>query len=148
MNPTADKSGREKRKDPTIQKQVEARKLPDLRSAARLVKWSCDVGRSAPKEWFKNLSTRTSARSITAQWPPGGSLSSHLASVSHLQGVSRNLHPAQLISKSSKMCDISAGDTTWVLLSSMLVLTMMPALAFFEAGLLRTKNSLSIISQV
>jgi ammonium transporter, Amt family len=45
-------------------------------------------------------------------------------------------------------CVISPGDTTWVLLSSVLVLTMMPALAFFESGMLRTKNTLSIISQV
>jgi hypothetical protein len=29
------------------------------------------------------------------------------------------------------------GDTTWVLVSTILVLGMMPALAFFEAGLLR-----------
>ncbi|KYQ99652.1 ammonium transporter [Tieghemostelium lacteum] len=40
------------------------------------------------------------------------------------------------------------GDTTWVLLSTILVLGMMPALAFFEAGLLRSKNTLSIITQV
>ena len=45
-------------------------------------------------------------------------------------------------------CNIDPGDTTWVLLSTVLVLTMMPALAFFEAGLLRTKNSLSVVSQV
>jgi len=40
------------------------------------------------------------------------------------------------------------GDTTWVLLSTILVLGMMPALAFFEAGLLRSKNTLSIITQI
>ncbi|EFA81479.1 ammonium transporter [Heterostelium album PN500] len=40
------------------------------------------------------------------------------------------------------------GDTTWVLLSTILVLGMMPALAFFESGLLRSKNTLSIITQI
>lgn len=45
-------------------------------------------------------------------------------------------------------CELSPGDTTWVLTSSMLVLSMMPALAFFEAGMLRTKNTLSIVSIV
>jgi ammonia channel protein AmtB len=48
----------------------------------------------------------------------------------------------------SDPCIINNGDTTWVLFSSVLVLSMMPALAFFEAGLLRTKNTLSIVSQV
>mmetsp|Transcript_2779 Transcript_2779/g.9805 ORF Transcript_2779/g.9805 Transcript_2779/m.9805 type:complete len:543 (+) Transcript_2779:250-1878(+) len=43
---------------------------------------------------------------------------------------------------------VDAGDTTWVLLSTILVLGMMPALAFFEAGLLRRKNTLSIITEV
>eukprot|EP01090_Pellita_catalonica_P014177 TRINITY_DN354_c0_g1_i1.p1 TRINITY_DN354_c0_g1~~TRINITY_DN354_c0_g1_i1.p1 ORF type:complete len:484 (+),score=43.88 TRINITY_DN354_c0_g1_i1:35-1486(+) len=45
-------------------------------------------------------------------------------------------------------CTPDAGDTTWVLLSSILVLVMMPALAFFEAGLLNAKNTLSILSQI
>eukprot|EP01113_Clastostelium_recurvatum_P019579 TRINITY_DN230_c0_g1_i1.p1 TRINITY_DN230_c0_g1~~TRINITY_DN230_c0_g1_i1.p1 ORF type:complete len:443 (-),score=98.98 TRINITY_DN230_c0_g1_i1:57-1385(-) len=45
-------------------------------------------------------------------------------------------------------CDVDAGDTTWVLISTVLVLGMMPALGFFEAGLLRSKNSLSLITQV
>eukprot|EP01132_Coremiostelium_polycephalum_P004192 gene4192-5247_t len=43
---------------------------------------------------------------------------------------------------------VDTGDTTWVLLSTILVLGMMPALAFFEAGLLRSKNTLSIITQI
>jgi ammonium transporter, Amt family len=42
---------------------------------------------------------------------------------------------------------IDTGDTTWVLISTVLVLGMMPGLAFFEAGLLRNKNTLSIITQ-
>lgn len=40
------------------------------------------------------------------------------------------------------------GDTSWVLLCFILVLGMMPALAFFEAGLLRSKNTLSLIAQI
>ena len=43
---------------------------------------------------------------------------------------------------------VDDGDTAWVLLSSVLILGMMPALAFFEAGLLRRKNTLSIITEV
>jgi len=39
-------------------------------------------------------------------------------------------------------------DTAWVLLCAVLVLGMMPALALFEAGLLRRKNTLSIITEV
>lgn len=42
---------------------------------------------------------------------------------------------------------ISPGDTSWVLISTGLVLLMIPALGFFEAGLLRSKNSLSILMQ-
>ena len=41
-----------------------------------------------------------------------------------------------------------AGDTAWVLLSAVLVLGMMPGLAFFEAGLLRRKSALSLLTQV
>lgn len=43
---------------------------------------------------------------------------------------------------------INSGDTTWVLVSTILVLGMMPALAFFEAGLLRSKNTLSLVTQI
>ena len=43
---------------------------------------------------------------------------------------------------------VDPGDTTWMLTSSALVLTMSPALAMFEAGLLRSKNTLSIFTQV
>eukprot|EP01117_Protostelium_nocturnum_P003099 TRINITY_DN1403_c0_g1_i4.p1 TRINITY_DN1403_c0_g1~~TRINITY_DN1403_c0_g1_i4.p1 ORF type:complete len:459 (-),score=97.78 TRINITY_DN1403_c0_g1_i4:207-1583(-) len=43
---------------------------------------------------------------------------------------------------------INTGDTTWVLISSILVLTMMPALAFFEAGLLRSINTVSLVTQI
>ena len=40
------------------------------------------------------------------------------------------------------------GDTAWVSLSTILVLTMMPALALFEAGLLRSQNTVSVLTQV
>ncbi|EKX47580.1 ammonium transporter [Guillardia theta CCMP2712] len=42
---------------------------------------------------------------------------------------------------------MDSGDTTWIIVSTALVLGMSPALAFFEAGMLRSKHSLSIISQ-
>jgi ammonium transporter, Amt family len=42
---------------------------------------------------------------------------------------------------------INTGDTSWLLVSTGLVMIMTPALAFFEAGLLRSKNSLSVIMQ-
>jgi Amt family ammonium transporter len=42
---------------------------------------------------------------------------------------------------------IDTGDTTWMLISTGLVMLMTPALGFFEAGLIRAKNSLSVIMQ-
>jgi ammonium transporter, Amt family len=44
---------------------------------------------------------------------------------------------------------VSKGDTTWMLVSSALVLMMsIPALALFYGGLVRTKNMLSLLMQV
>jgi len=44
---------------------------------------------------------------------------------------------------------INKGDTTWMLISSALVLMMsVPALALFYGGLVRTKNMLSVLMQV
>jgi Amt family ammonium transporter len=44
---------------------------------------------------------------------------------------------------------VDKGDTTWVLISSALVLLMsIPALALFYGGLVRTKNMLSVLMQV
>jgi ammonium transporter, Amt family len=44
---------------------------------------------------------------------------------------------------------VNKGDTTWMLISSALVLLMsIPALALFYGGLVRTKNMLSILMQV
>ena len=42
---------------------------------------------------------------------------------------------------------ISAGDTTWILIASALVMLMTPGLAFFYGGLVRRKNILSILMQ-
>ena len=42
---------------------------------------------------------------------------------------------------------INSGDTSWMLICTGLVMLMTPALGFFEAGLIRGKNSLSIIMQ-
>src|SRR3990167_7245366 len=58
---------------------------------------------------------------------------------------------AEELSSNEEITDcslLSPGDTAWVLLSAVLILGMMPALAFFEAGLLRRKNTLSIITEV
>ena len=44
---------------------------------------------------------------------------------------------------------VDKGDTTWMLISSVLVLLMsIPALALFYGGLVRTKNMLSVLMQV
>ncbi len=44
---------------------------------------------------------------------------------------------------------VNKGDTTWMLISSVLVLMMsVPALALFYGGLVRTKNMLSVLMQV
>jgi len=44
------------------------------------------------------------------------------------------------------MTSISPGDTTWVLVSTALVLMMTPALAFFYGGMVRKKNALSTLN--
>lgn len=38
---------------------------------------------------------------------------------------------------------ISSGDTAWVLISTVLVLFMVPGLAFFYGGLVRSKSALN-----
>lgn len=43
---------------------------------------------------------------------------------------------------------IDDGDTAWVLTATLLVLAMIPGLALFEAGLLRARNTVSILTQV
>ena len=41
---------------------------------------------------------------------------------------------------------IDSGDTTWILVSTALVLVMTPALAFFYGGMVRKKNILSTLN--
>lgn len=48
----------------------------------------------------------------------------------------------------STSATVDPGNTVWMLTSTALVLTMSPALAMFEAGLLRSKNTLSIYTQI
>jgi len=42
---------------------------------------------------------------------------------------------------------VDPSDTTWMIVATGLVMMMTPSLGFFEAGLLRSKNSLSVIMQ-
>ena len=43
---------------------------------------------------------------------------------------------------------LDTGDTAWMLVAGALVLLMIPALGLFEAGLLRKKNTVSILMQI
>lgn len=43
---------------------------------------------------------------------------------------------------------IDSANTAWVIVSTMLVLVMTPALGLFEAGMLRAKNTTSVLTQV
>ncbi|MBU4112127.1 MAG: ammonia channel protein, partial [Gammaproteobacteria bacterium] len=40
------------------------------------------------------------------------------------------------------------GDTAWMMVSTMLVMLMVPGLALFYGGLVRSKNMLSVLMQV
>ena len=57
-----------------------------------------------------------------------------MAGVAHAQGT-------------SAAPKIDTGDTTWVMISTALVMLMTPGLAFFYGGLVRRKNVLSILMQ-
>jgi Amt family ammonium transporter len=46
-----------------------------------------------------------------------------------------------------RIVPVDASDTTWIIVATGLVMMMTPALGFFESGLLRSKNSLSVIMQ-
>eukprot|EP01126_Amoeba_proteus_P018263 TRINITY_DN1922_c0_g1_i18.p1 TRINITY_DN1922_c0_g1~~TRINITY_DN1922_c0_g1_i18.p1 ORF type:complete len:290 (-),score=44.19 TRINITY_DN1922_c0_g1_i18:696-1565(-) len=46
------------------------------------------------------------------------------------------------------VCALSEGDTAWLITATLLVLAMKPGLALFEAGLLRSKNTVSVIIQI
>ncbi len=45
-------------------------------------------------------------------------------------------------------CVPDAGDTAFMFFAAVLVLSMLPGLAFFEAGLLRRRSALSIVTQI
>lgn len=51
--------------------------------------------------------------------------------------------PLLLVAQEPATSTISAGDTAWVLMSTALVLLMVPGLAFFYGGLVRTKSALN-----
>ena len=42
---------------------------------------------------------------------------------------------------------VDSGDTAWLIVCTALVLLMTPGLAFFYAGMVRSKNALSMIMQ-
>jgi ammonium transporter, Amt family len=44
--------------------------------------------------------------------------------------------------------EVSAGDTAWLLVATAMVMVMLPGLALFYGGLVRTKNMLSLLTQV
>ena len=53
------------------------------------------------------------------------------------------------VSLADPVAQLSAGDTAWILTSTMLVILMIiPGLALFYGGLARTKNMLSVLIQV
>ena len=57
--------------------------------------------------------------------------------------------PAEVVEVAEEVPTIDSGDTAWMLMSTVLVLTMIvPGLALFYGGLLRTKNMLSMLTQV
>ena len=43
--------------------------------------------------------------------------------------------------------EVNSGDTSWMMISTALVLLMTPGLAFFYAGMVRTKNAASTLYQ-
>ena len=56
---------------------------------------------------------------------------------------------AALADKITPVTDVNKGDTAWLLVSTLLVLMMsLPGLALFYGGLVRTKNMLSILTQI
>jgi len=57
--------------------------------------------------------------------------------------------PTEIAEVVEEVPTIDSGDTAWMLMSTVLVLTMIvPGLALFYGGLLRTKNMLSMLTQV
>ncbi len=70
-----------------------------------------------------------------------------LAALAALPAAAQDLIKAPTVEQMAGM--VNKGDTTWMLVSSALVLLMaIPALALFYGGLVRTKNMLSVLMQV
>ena len=70
-----------------------------------------------------------------------------LPAAAPLINLSKITDPAKLTAFEATM--VNKGDTTWMLISTALVLLMsVPALALFYGGLVRTKNMLSVLMQV
>jgi Amt family ammonium transporter len=80
----------------------------------------------------------------------GAALSLVLADPALAQAAAEGTAPAAAPAASRSAAPTpNKGDTTWMLLSSILVLLMIvPGVALFYGGLVRTKNMLSVLSQV
>ena len=55
--------------------------------------------------------------------------------------------PAPALADGSGAARVDSGDTAWLLLCAALVFIMTPALGFFYAGMIRSKNALSVLMQ-
>ena len=77
------------------------------------------------------------------RWITGGAVALMTAAPALAEGPIKAPTPEQMATMVDK------GDTSWMLISSALVLLMsIPALALFYGGLVRTKNMLSVLMQV
>lgn len=56
--------------------------------------------------------------------------------------------PAAAQAPAAAVPEVHKGDVAWMLASTMLVMLMVPALAFFYGGMVRAKNMLSVLLQV
>ncbi|MDO6414667.1 ammonium transporter [Sphingomonas sp. BIUV-7] len=77
----------------------------------------------------------------------GGAAAGLIAALATAPALAADLIKAPTAAQMATM--VNKGDTTWMLISSALVLLMsVPALALFYGGLVRTKNMLSVLMQV
>jgi len=53
---------------------------------------------------------------------------------------------AVLLAPFPAFAEVNSGDTSWMMISTALVLLMTPGLAFFYAGMVRSKNAASTLS--
>ncbi len=81
------------------------------------------------------------------RWSRSGALALALAGLAAVPAAAQDLIKAPTPEQMAGM--VNKGDTTWMMISSALVLLMsIPALALFYGGLVRTKNMLSVLMQV